>query len=195
MSLVSTVVGAGLSVATGGITGILGAGLQSVFGFLNKKQEIEQQKMKYENDKEMRQLDIQVMDKEWAYRIQGQEIDANAKMDVAESQAFQASVWKETDRYSDPTKVGWLGEAFLVALDVLKGIVRPALTIYLCAITTMIYFESRELVRLYGATMNGADAAEIYILIVNSILYLTTTVVLWWFGTRNKWSEPNKSGK
>jgi len=75
-----------------------------------------------------------------------------------------------------------------VIIDFIRGIVRPGLTVYLCALTTMIYVQARELLGKEDMTL--ASAIELEKLIVQTILYLTTTCILWWFGTRNSAPQP-----
>jgi hypothetical protein len=72
----------------------------------------------------------------------------------------------------------------MVLLDALRGSVRPLLTIYLCVLTTYIYFQAKGL--LSQEDLNVDQAMKLTEYVVHSILYLTTTIVLWWFGTRNK---------
>lgn len=82
--------------------------------------------------------------------------------------------------------------AWLVALDVLRGVIRPGLTVYLCAITTLVYLEARGILAAAGASLNPTQALAVHDLIVSTILYLTTTTVLWWFGTRNSERPPKR---
>ena len=71
-------------------------------------------------------------------------------------------------------------------LDVLRGVVRPGLTIYLCVLTTQIY---NELASQVGP-LTADQRYETTKLIVGTILYLFTTVTLWWFGTRSSGKQP-----
>ena len=73
-------------------------------------------------------------------------------------------------------------------LDFARGIVRPALTIYLCALTTYIWWQVRQLID--KEDLDPAEVLEVWKMVVNTILYLTTTCILWWFGTRNKGQAP-----
>jgi hypothetical protein len=75
-----------------------------------------------------------------------------------------------------------------VLLDLFRGLVRPALTVYLCVLSTLIYYQARELIA--QQPLKPDQALQIENLIVGTILYLTTTCVLWRFGTRNKQQVP-----
>jgi len=94
----------------------------------------------------------------------------------------------EPKRYSEGVPVGKAGGFLLVLLDLFRGVVRPALTVYLCVLTTMIYYQARILID--REDLDPEQALQIEHLIVGTILYLTTTCVLWWFGTRNKQEQP-----
>jgi hypothetical protein len=76
-----------------------------------------------------------------------------------------------------------------VLVDALRGIVRPGLTVYLCAITTLIYSDAQLLLNK-AQGMTATEALDLTKMVVGTVLYLTTTCVLWWFGTRNKQSAP-----
>ena len=74
-------------------------------------------------------------------------------------------------------------------VDFVRGMTRPALTWGFVALTGAIYF-----------TMGDADAVvdgtAVKARIVDTVLYLTTTCVLWWFGARQiaKGARPAGTG-
>lgn len=178
------------SIFSGGLTGLLGVAFQRFFDFLKVKQEIEMKKLDHEHEANMRRIDGEMLAQEWAARTQVATIEAEAKQTVAAEASFAASFNSEPKQYSAKVKVGPVTGFFLVLLDFLRGIVRPGLTIYLCVITTMIYVEARTI--MAGVAFATADAIRVHDLIVSTILYLTTTCVLWWFGTRNSQKAPGK---
>jgi len=178
------------SIFSGGLTGLLGVAFQRFFDFLKVKQEIEMKKMEFDHEVNMRRIDGEMLAQEWAARTQVATIEATAKENVAAEASFSASFNSEPKQYSAKVKIGPVTGFFLVLLDFLRGIVRPGLTIYLCAITTMIYIEARTI--MAGVAFATADAIRVHDLIVSTILYLTTTCVLWWFGTRNSQKAPGK---
>ncbi len=135
LEIIGTIFG---SVFSGGATGLIGVGLQRYADYKNKQLDIQLAKQKFDQDLALKQVDMQMMEKEWAGRVQ-----------VAQTEA---------------------------------------LTVYLCAISTLIYLQARELVGKENLT--SEQALQIENLIVGTILYLTTTCVLWWFGTRNKQQVP-----
>lgn len=142
------------SILSGGATGLLGTAIQRYADHKNKK-------LDYEHQLAMEQIKIAIADKEWA-----------GKVEVADSEAFKVSLTSEPKLYG----IMWL--------DVVRGLVRPVLTIYLCALTTFIYFKAQNVLNVEYLTVQ--NAYDLVIQIINTILYLTTTCVLFWFGTRNR---------
>ncbi len=134
----------------------------------------------------MREADAKIMAQEWAARTQVATIEGETREAEADARTLSASYQLEPQQYSAAVKPtrgqGWL----LVLLDVLRGVVRPGLTIYLCVLTTQIY---NELASKVGQ-ISQDQQFEMVKLIVGTILYLFTTVTLWWFGTRNKGAQP-----
>lgn len=167
----------------GGITGLIGSVVTRIFDFKTKKLELELEEQKAKHAIELKRVDAEVMAQEWAARTKMAEVESAGKEAVADSEAFAKS-FNEPMRYSegvDPTSAqGWL----LIALDTLRAIVRPGLTIYLCVLTTLLYIDAHRL--LVQSDFPQQDATGLTNRIVNMILYLTTTCVLWWFGTRQK---------
>lgn len=185
-----TILGVIGSVFSGGVTGLLGVGVQRFFDFLKVKQEISVLKLNHEHEINLRRVDAEIMEKEWAARAQVASIEAAGKAEVAAEQSFAASFASEPQRYSEKVKPGAFSGFVLVLLDFIRGIVRPGLTVYLCAITTMMYLEAKALIAVAGEFMTPEQAIDIHRVIVSTVLYLTTTCVLWWFGTRNRQKAP-----
>lgn len=186
MSLLDTIGGLAGNILSGGVTGILGVAVQRVADYKNKQLDLELNKQKLDNDLALKNLDLQIMGQEWAQRTKVAEIDASAKTEVSADTAFAAS-FNEPQRYA-PTAGLTLGQAWLLTiLDFIRGIVRPGLTIYLSLVATLLYWQTRQLV----PTVDPAQATHLMATIVDSLLYLTTTCVTWWFGTRNKGKAPS----
>src|SRR5260221_4071692 len=176
------------SVFSGGATGLIGVAVQRYAYYKNRQLEMQIAKQKFDQDLALKQSDMRIMEKAWTGRVQVAQTDAEAAADAAASQAFAASYAMEPKRYSEGVPVGKTGGFLLVLLDLFRGVVRPALTVYLCVLTTMIYYQARILIE--REDLNAEQALKIEHLIIGTILYLTTTCVLWWFGTRNKQEQP-----
>lgn len=176
------------SIFGGGATGLLGVILQRFADYKNKQLDMQLERMRAELEIAKRRADAEIMAQEWAARTKVADLEADAAKDVAASQAFEASLFKEPDRYSHAPTLTKGQQWVMVVLDAVRGSVRPLLTLYLCALTTYVWLQVRYLV---GAAGIEEDAAlEVWKLVVGHVLYLTTTVVLWWFGTRNKATRP-----
>jgi len=109
--------------------------------------------------------------------------EANAKMEIAATEALAQSYQADKAAYiPEGTKLGPFSTFMLVIVDFTRGLIRPALTIYLCILATFIYIQSKEMAQ-------GMDVAKAGIIVetcINSLLYLTATSVTWWFGSRPK---------
>ena len=97
-------------------------------------------------------------------------IEAQATRERAEWEALEASYREAGRRWSRR------GDGLLMQLvDAVRGLTRPALTWSLFALVGAIYF-------LLGAT--DLAAVSLRPRIVETVLYLFTAAVLWWFGAR-----------
>jgi len=185
LTLLGTIFG---SIFSGGATGLIGVVLQRFADFKNKQLDMKLEMQRAENEIAKRRVDAEIMAQEWAGRLKvAQEEGATAK-DVADTNAFAQSLWKEPDRYSYAATLTPRQQWVMVILDALRGVVRPFLTIYLCALTTYVWYQVRT--TLASEDLDMTAALEVWKMVVGQILYLTTTVVLWWFGTRNKGDQP-----
>ena len=170
------------SLLGGGLTGILGSTVQRVFEYKSKKLDIELQKDKFVNEVALKKVDAEIMAQEWASRTRVAEVEGASRVEVEDARAFNTALTSEPQRYSqgDLTRPqNWL----MVSLDFFRGIVRPGLTLYLCSITTVVYIQAREVM---GSNISSNQAYDLVDTIVHTVLYLTATCVLFWFGSRDK---------
>jgi hypothetical protein len=170
------------SIFGGGLTGLIGSVTQRIFEFKTKKLEIELQKEKFANEIALKKADAEIMAQEWAARTKVAEVEGAAKVEVEDAKAFNTALTSEPQRYSQgelSNKQNWL----MVVLDFARGVIRPGLTLYLCAITTVIYVKASRLLK--SDIILPGMAYDLVNQIISTILYLTTTCVLFWFGTRN----------
>lgn len=184
LEILGTIFGA---IFSGGATGIIGMVAQRYADYKNKQLEIQLQQSKYDNEIKLKEAEAKIMAQEWAARAQVASIEAAGDVEVEDAKAFAESMKMEPTLYSErlkPTKAqSWL----FVCLDTFRGSIRPGLTVYLCIITTMVYLDAKSL--LMNEDMTPSEALDLTKMIIGTVLYLTTTCVLWWFGTRNKQSN------
>jgi NAD dependent epimerase/dehydratase family enzyme len=163
------------SVLTGGATGLIGAAISR---FADYKTE----KLKFTSELELRKADAEIAAAEWAARTKVASIEADAVVDKADSEAFAKS-FNEPERYSAgvaPSRgEGWL----LVLVDVIRALVRPGLTLYLATITTYLYWDAHAIIR---GPMTPEAATALVNKIIETVLYLTTVCITWYFGVRTR---------
>jgi len=168
----------------GGLTGLIGGAVDKIYEFKTKKLEIEQNRERYAHEVNMRKADAEIMAQEWTARTKVADIEATAKVDAEDSKGFAVSLASEDKNYLDYLdKLNPKQDWFFVILEFIRGIIRPALTLYLCFITTVIYFKAARL--LNADIILPGMAYDLVTQIINTVLYVTTTCVLWYFGTRN----------
>lgn len=178
MDLLGGIVG----ILGGGVTGLIGSVTQRVFEYKTKKLDIDLQKEKFANDVALKKADAEIMAQEWASRTKVADIEASARVEVEDAKAFSAALTSEPKVYHEgplSNKQNWV----MVCLDFCRGIIRPALTVYLCFITTVIYIKAARLLK--GDVILPGMAYDLVNQIIQTILYLTSSCVLFWFGTRN----------
>lgn len=183
------------SIIAGGATGLLGILAQRFFDWKSRQLEIQETKQKQAHEIAVIEANGKLMAQEYAAKSQIAQVEAEGRSDVAASASFAASFKAEPARYAEGTRPkgvwGNMGWFLMVLIDFIRGIVRPALTVYLCALTTLIYFQAQAIMDRYGMVIEAKDAFILVVRIIETILYLTTTCLLWWFGTRNT-SQPPK---
>lgn len=178
------------SIFSGGATGLIGVVLQRFADYKNKQLELQIDAQKQSHEIALRRVDAEISAQEWAARTQVAQVEAAGKEAVADAQAFAASFGLEPKRYAEGVKLT-TGQAWLmVVLDALRGSVRPLLTVYLCFLTTVVWYQARSV--LGAENLDTQAALDVWKMVVGNILYLTTTCVLWWFGTRNKAAQPGQ---
>lgn len=163
------------SIFSGGVTGLLGAVITKYSEYKTKQLDIERTKLQHLHEAAMKELDAAIMEKEFASRVRVAEIEGESAIEISADDAFAKSYDVEPQRYSSPKSTiaqNWA----LVVLDFIRGFVRPGLTIYLCVVVTLMYMQARH----------SAMTTEIAMKIVETVLYLSTTCVLWWFGIRSR---------
>lgn len=179
-----------LAIVSGGATGILGVVAQRFFDHWKTKQELDVLREKHAHDIAMRKADGEIMAQEWAQRTKVAQVEGETAREVADAQAFAASFALEPKRYAEGVKPGKVAGFLLVLVDVVRGIVRPGLTVYLAWVATEIYLQSVRVMALINPSAQSELLVQLHQQIVFTLLYLFTTCVLWWFGTRNKQKQP-----
>lgn len=200
MDFIGTIVSGGLGLLSGGLTGLLGVGLQRFFDWMNAREQRKTLELKQVHEIAVIRANAEVMAQEWAARTRVAEVEAAGREAVADAQAFGKSFDLEPTRYSEglkpPTGGAWAkavqgaGWLLMVLLDVLRGMIRPGLTLYLAWIATKMYDQAQAALTRIDPDVFDAMMPDVYKGLVFTLLYLFTTCGLWWFGTRNKQPAP-----
>jgi len=178
----------------GGVTGLVGNIITAWSNFKT-------QKLKNEHDEAMYSFKIQELGAKTDAAIKITEAKISGAVELADSEAFKVAQEEGNKQsFSDSwidklfSVEGWLSylatpvavllAMLLGAVDVLKGIMRPGLTLYLTAITTWLTWTAYDILQQVGATMTSQQALDIYNQVTSIVIYLTVSCVTWWFGDR-----------
>jgi len=178
---VGSVVGALGSILTGGATGVAGAAI-------SRYADYKLEKLRMEHKIEEAKLENEQIRLEGEVRSNVARIEAEGASEVASYSALSASYQADTATYLAQAK-GKVSAAFMGLVDWVRGMTRPVLTGYLTALTTWIAYSLYEMVgdlQAQQLLVNEGDLVQMWWDVINMVLYLTATSVLWWFGSRPK---------
>jgi len=178
----------------GGITGLIGSAVTSIFNFKTEK-------LRGEIKIKTIEAETSAMIEEAKANIAITKAQVEGEIEVADSNAYLQSQ-KEGNKTLFDNK--WIDKllsiesywkfitvptAVLVSIcfgfvDFLRGLMRPLLTIYLTGLATWVTWKSYELLMLTKSAMTATEAVDIFTDATSIVMYLTTTVICWWFGSR-----------
>jgi len=178
----------------GGLTGLIGNTLTAWSNFKT-------QKLKNEHDEKMYDFKIKELGAKTNAAIKITEAKISGAVELADSEAYTESQKQGNKRIFSDTWIQKLMEVegrlkylsvpiavFLATLlgsvDVLKGFMRPGLTLYLTAVTTWITYKAYEILQQSTTLITTAQAFQIYNEVTSIVVYLTVSCVTWWFGDR-----------
>ena len=175
-----TIFGAVGSAVSGGLLGLFGNGIK-----LWADHKAQQAKRNFElalrkADREEMQLEYDLQLKQTEATIAGQvavgkqlqrstETQVAGEIEQAKMQLVESSYQHDSARY---------GGGFV---DGVRGLMRPTLTLYFAVLMSLIAY---QLMQLTGQVFPPAEAVELLKQVVNACIFLTTTAVTWWFGSR-----------
>ena len=159
------------STGAGGIIGVVGS-------WLTKREERKNIQLQFERDVKLAEIrkdeakieadhELALADKQ----IERAQVEGSVAIDQAEVEAFSKGLKEQSKTYG------------IKAVDGIRGLMRPVITVYLLVIATLLTLKINELV-------GGLDSLEmselkgIYDNVINQMLFLTATAVTWWFGSR-----------
>lgn len=181
-----------LGVATSGTSGIIGGlfggALSWAKGWQDNRHEVKLIELQLQEKARDREHDLAVMDREAESAASLAQIRSEGEQSLAEMNAMSDAIKAEMAgaTWSKDT-IGTLSgvwaslAGFLLTLvDVVRGLIRPLLTLYLVGLVTAIFL------RVWSQS-TGFDAEQNFTLIiriVDMVLFLTCTAVGFWFGSR-----------
>lgn len=177
------------SLLAGGLSGLIGKGIERWFDHKQKKLELEVEAKRFEHEIALRRVDAELMKEEWAQRTKVAEIEATALVETEDAKAFAVSLDDSPKKFFEgeySPKQKWL----MVFLDFCRGFIRIGLTAYLCILTTVIYIKAEKVLSL--DILLPTMAYDLVVMIINTVLYLTTLAVAWQFGSRGSNAPINK---
>jgi hypothetical protein len=178
----------------GGVTGLIGNALTAWSNYKT-------QKLKNEHDEKMYDFKIKEVAAKTDAAIKITQAKITGAVEIADSQAYTESQKVGNQKsFSDSwieklmNTEGWLKylaipvAVLMVMLlgfvDVLKGFMRPGLTLYLTLITTWITYKAYDIMQTTGTEITSAQAFALYSEVTSIVIYLTVSCVTWWFGDR-----------
>ena len=161
-----------------------GGGLLGIAGnWLKGRGELKAKKLDYDNEREMRSLDMQELKLEATLKTQQIRLENEGKLAVADVEAERAKdvALSELQMASYTADKASYGNGFV---DGIRGMVRPVTTAYLLILMTYLGVQMHGVVGGVEA-INPDKAWAMYESIINSVTFLTTTCVTWYFGARS----------
>lgn len=166
------------TIVSGGATGLLGAAVNTAGEYVKQKQE---HKFKLEKIKEERAT----LEAESKMKIQELQTQGVLQTQLREDEVFQKSFSMDKRTYSSGKLKGF-HLTLMVFVDFFRGIIRPSITTYMVFLTTYMYYAVLQIVGGFEKAIPPEQAISMLQEITQVILYVTTTVVFWWFGVRQK---------
>lgn len=159
MDWVADIFGAVGSAATGGIFGLIGSGISQVVKYFRTKQEQRFEKDRWAHEVELRRLDMEAASQAGSW----QGLSESVRADAVVSDTYQ-----------------WV--------NAIKSLYRPALTTALVIISYQIFRDILNGLAGKDAVLvsifTGTELKEIIRYIVYSLIFATSTAIVWWFSER-----------
>lgn len=168
------------AILAGGATGILGS-LISLAGEFKKIRE------QHRHEEAMQEIAIRSMEIEAELRLEQTAVEGEIKEELAALETLRASYDHDKATYYKSTGVKWVDGIvgfFFGLVDIIRGFIRPVVTVLMAVVAIEVHNELIAMMAQMEQPLTTDQAATIYANMNNVIFYITTTVILWWFGTR-----------
>lgn len=156
----------------------LGAAIGLVGSWITKKEERKNLELTLSHEKDMYHLQSALQRYQTDMRLKLAEQEGAAKREH-----YQAEVTlKELNAFEVSQKSNQaLSNSFA---EMVRGLMRPLITFYLLSIATLIAVHINSYVGDVAMFLQKQDLLNLYQDTLNQFMFLTTTSVTWWFGSR-----------
>ncbi len=175
----------------GGATGLLGSFIGKIFDYFHTKAE-------YAHRERMAEVEMQHLKMEIERDVVVARAEAMAKMEEAAAKTQAASYAADKRAYLPSSAIsgGDRGIIWLMALvDFIRGLIRPALTLFLSVVAWLIYRQTAVILETAGRNITPQQAYDLNRTVTLGLLYLAFTAVGWWFGSRTQINKILSGGK
>jgi len=198
----------GLDIILGGLTGLIGNAVTAWTTYKTKK-------MEFEHKEAMVKLETMAMLEEAKAQISITKARIEGEVELAEVGAYKESLESGKEKFFGEKWVdlmldstGWSSyilkpAAMVIAMafaivDLVRGMMRPLLTIYLTGLTSYITWLAWKILEAKGiSSLSVTNAVDLYTDVISTVIYLTVSAITWWFGDRSmsKFLQSRKSPK
>lgn len=169
------------SAASGGLLGVFGTGIK-----MWADHKAEQAKQAFEL--QMRKLDQEEMTLEHSLRMK--EVEAQAKRDIAVAQQSRMATEAQASADIEQAEIQLRQSSYSMdkasygggVVDAIRGLMRPTLTLYFAILMAVIAYQLMQINN--GQWLDQSEAQSMLKDVINACIFLTTTAVTWWFGSR-----------
>ncbi|MCG7868174.1 MAG: hypothetical protein JAY74_17645 [Candidatus Thiodiazotropha taylori] len=187
--MISEIVNIVGSAASGGLLGLAGTGIQALLKYFEVREErktqialreldireieverklaMQQAEIDIEKIREQSAGDLAIMEERVAGEVMTASYEADRASYSLESVQRLTGIWKN------------LAGFFLAVVDVVRGLMRPFITLYTLGLLTAIAW---LLYKAAGGVI--PEMSALWLEIVQAVILLSTTSVTWWFGSR-----------
>ncbi|WP_246109296.1 hypothetical protein [Reinekea thalattae] len=156
----------------GAIVGLFGS-------WLTKREERKNLNLKYDYEVQMAQIRKSEAELEFNHElaladkhIERAQVEGDIQRDIDEMSAFTESLKEQQQMY----KISFV--------DAIRGLMRPLITVYLLVIGTYVTIKIGGYVGGIEGAMDADEMIKMYKETINQVMFLLTTAVTWWFGSR-----------
>lgn len=188
--MLEAIAGLVLGPVGGAITGLLGLGLQTWATAAKQAKDLELARLQGEQTlrlmelEQRHQLQLANISAESAERLAA--LDAESRADAQRGSDLQASYKHDSAAYLDKgaQKQSRVARWLMALVDFLRGVIRPAATVYSFVLLTLLVAWVQQLYAQHHLVAGADDMRRVGYDVINTVLYITNTCTVWWFGAR-----------